>query len=87
MRRSIVATDAVLRAAAKGPTATVTVVPVLPGREAGTEGGLKDILTIDGVSISAVADADDAGVAVPAVPPEAGSSQDDVQREQGWQTP
>ncbi|MBV9852543.1 MAG: hypothetical protein JO250_22995 [Armatimonadetes bacterium] len=49
MRRSLVATDAVRRAAASGDAATVTVVPVLPGGGASAP----DLLTADGVSIRA----------------------------------
>ena len=53
MRRSIVATEPVLRAAAEGPLSTVTVVPVLPGAKAKQEDDddALDILTIDEVSI------------------------------------
>jgi hypothetical protein len=51
MRRFIVATEPILRAAAEGPTATVTVVPVLPGAKAMQEDDVVDILTIDQISI------------------------------------
>lgn len=56
MRRSIVATEAVLRAAVEGPAATVTVVPVLPGAKARQEDDVEDILTMDEVSIHAAED-------------------------------
>lgn len=48
VRRNIPATEAVRRAAAEGPTVTVTVVPVLPDVE---EGGTGDVLPVDGVVI------------------------------------
>jgi len=59
MRRALVATEAVLRAAAEGPSATVTVVPVLPGTKKGQENGIENFLTIDGVSIYTDASADE----------------------------
>jgi hypothetical protein len=51
VQRSIFATEAVLRAAAEGPTATVTVVPVVRGVKPGVEIDLGPMLTIDGVAI------------------------------------
>ncbi|MBV9454724.1 MAG: hypothetical protein JOZ19_11495 [Rubrobacter sp.] len=47
MRRSIVTTEAVRRAAAEGPVASVTVVPVLPGGKAKRDDHAADVLTID----------------------------------------
>lgn len=52
IRRSIAASDAVRRAAATGPTATVTLVAVAPGAAGEGDAGYGE-LTVDGVSIRA----------------------------------
>jgi hypothetical protein len=49
MRRSLVATDAIRRAAERDSTATVTVVPVVPG--APHARGLEDVIPFESVSL------------------------------------
>ena len=55
MRRTVEATPAIFRATSAAPSATITIVPVLPGapssRDAAVEKALTDLLTVDDVAV------------------------------------
>ena len=53
MRREVVATEAILQAAKQGATASVTLVPVVPGAPAARQSAIPGEAVVESVSITA----------------------------------